>query len=491
MNKAQPGMASLSRQRGVGGIARQDRPLGPSRQRGVISLEAVVVMGVLLVAMAGVGTWIKADADRKDNQNAADNLNTVFQQALTWFNQNYATVQAAANPTATYPWATFMGGTTTVSQTNVYGQQYSLRFYKEPSGQIDLMVVTTGGSTIGEGDLRSISKMVGGAGGYVSSLTPANATGAMAGWNTALANFGGSPGGGHLAAAGFFQNASAVSNYLSRVVVPGNPQANQMETAIDMNGNNLNNAGIVNAQKVVTPAGNGVQVGSTYFYGDGANSAVRQNGALYVQNANGTGPADINVNNANASGSANAALDVVAGRNIWASNGAVTAAWIHSTGSAQIDGGLTVGNRLSVNEYVQVNGWAQQGGGCSPNGMQANSGSGPLFCQNNVWTPLGGGGSAVAYCKSNSCGITLPSAGTWDIFGLAYAHQYAWLGATFSINGAVVDTNNSWGDSEGTGYGVMSGSYRIAVGGPTYIPASTSWSGTWGDFTINLHATKE
>ncbi|MFP3637282.1 hypothetical protein, partial [Bacillus sp. SIMBA_033] len=82
----------------------------------------------------------------------------------------------------------------------------------------------------------------------------------------------------------------------------------------------------------------GVQVGSTYFYGDGANSAVRQNGALYVQNANGTGPADINVNNANASGSANAALDVVAGRNIWASNGAVTAAWIHSTGSAQIDG---------------------------------------------------------------------------------------------------------------------------------------------------------
>ncbi|MDN7631016.1 shufflon system plasmid conjugative transfer pilus tip adhesin PilV [Burkholderia cenocepacia] len=398
MNRAQPGMASLSRQRGVGGIARQDRPLGPSRQRGVISLEAVVVMGVLLVAMAGVGTWIKADADRKDNQNAADNLNTVFQQALTWFNQNYATVQAAANPTATYPWATFMGGTTTVSQTNVYGQQYSLRFYKEPSGQIDLMVVTTGGSTIGEGDLRSISKMIGGAGGYVSSLTPANATGAMAGWNAALANFGGSPGGGHLAAAGFFQNASAVSNYLSRVVVPGNPQANQMETAIDMNGNDLNNARTVNAQKVVTPAGNGVQVGSTFYYGDGSNSAVRQNGALYVQNAAGTAAADVNVNNMNAAGSANASLDVVAGRNIWASNGAVTAAWLHSTGNLQIDGSaqvngptnvngtVTSGGRLYANEYLQVSGWAPLGGGCGPNGLVANSGNGLLSCENGVWT---------------------------------------------------------------------------------------------------------
>lgn len=250
MKTAHPCMASLSRQPETSRVARQRSPWAPSRQRGVISLEAVVVMAVLLVAMVSVGTWLKADADRKDNQNAADNLNTVFQQALTWFNQNYTTVQAAANPTATYPWATFMGGTTTISQTNVYGQQYSLRFYKEPSGQIDLMVLTTGGSTIGEGDLRSIAKMIGGAGGFVSSLTPTNATGAMGGWNAVLSNFGGSPGGGHLAAAGFFQNASAVSNYLSRVVVPGNPQANQMETAIDMNNNNVNNANLISSQSL-------------------------------------------------------------------------------------------------------------------------------------------------------------------------------------------------------------------------------------------------
>lgn len=156
-------------------------------------------------------------------------------------------------------------------------------------------------------------------------------------------------------------------------------------------------------------------------------------------------------------------------------------------GSGQL---ITTG-RLTSNEYIQPNGWASQGAGCSPNGLIATSGSGPLFCQNGIWTPPGGGGSAVAYCKSNSCGITLPSAGTWDIFGVAYSQQSAWAGATFTINGAVVDTNGNWGDQDGTGYGVMSGAYRIAVGGPTYIPASTSWGSAWGDFTINLHATKE
>ncbi len=75
--------------------------------------------------------------------------------------------------------------------------------------------------------------------------------------------------------------------------------------------------------------------------------------------------------------------------------------------------------------------------------------------------------------------------------GLPISQQAAWSGATFWINGAVVDTNANWGDQQGTGYGVMTGSYRIAVGGPTYISASTSWGAAWGDFTINLHATKE
>ncbi|MDH0341959.1 shufflon system plasmid conjugative transfer pilus tip adhesin PilV, partial [Chromobacterium haemolyticum] len=70
--------------------------------------------------------------------------------------------------------------------------------------------------------------------------------------------------------------------------------------AVDQNGN-LTVPGTVTANKVVTAAGNGVQVGSSFLYGDSTNTAIRQSGALYVQNADGSAAADINVSHANIS----------------------------------------------------------------------------------------------------------------------------------------------------------------------------------------------
>ncbi|HDR8910585.1 MULTISPECIES: shufflon system plasmid conjugative transfer pilus tip adhesin PilV [Burkholderia] len=413
----------------------------------MISLEAVVVMAVLLVAMVSVGTWLKADADRKDNQNAADNLNTVFQQALTWFNQNYTTVQAAANPTATYPWATFMGGTTTISQTNVYGQQYSLRFYKEPSGQIDLMVLTTGGSTIGEGDLRSIAKMIGGAGGFVSSLTPTNATGAMGGWNAVLSNFGGSPGGGHLAAAGFFQNASAVSNYLSRVVVPGNPQANQMETAIDMNNNNVNNANLISSQslQVLSNGGygapsvtlaNGKVIGFNQVPEGGVLGLVGANGqTIYLESLNGTlrlvnsawnaqlftvdqsgnvvangnvtANGQLTTNSGNVNLNANGAAVLGAGQLEVNANGTLyLQPW--SGGRTIVGGGggsgqleVTGGFYSDGDNYIYASAWP--GSGCSQEASVRRDQStlkGLVICAGGVWQKAGGGLSNVVQVDS-------------------------------------------------------------------------------------------
>lgn len=390
----------------MNGILTKSRSL--ERQRGVMSIEAIVVLAVLLAAIAGVGTWIRADADQRDNQNAADSLNTVFRQATVWFNQNYAMVQAAANPTVTYDWATFTGGTSPMSPTNIYGQTYSLRFFKDSSGQMNMLLLTTGGSAISEGNLRSIAKILGGAGGFVAATTPGNATGAMGGWNAVLSNYGGSPGAGHLAAAGFFANAAAVSNYLSRVVVPNFPEANQMETAIDMNGNNLNSAGTVNAQKVVTPTGGNVQVGNSQYYGDTQNSAVRQNGAFYVQHLDGTA-ADSSAANVSAS------QDVVAGRNIWASNGYVTSAALHTTGSAQIDGNasvngtLTGSGRVNVGEFLYLGGVGYEGWGCSPNGLVGQDGGGTILaCRGGVWTKVGGVPTTITV-----------SSGDWQSSGVA------------------------------------------------------------------------
>ncbi|MBR7919732.1 shufflon system plasmid conjugative transfer pilus tip adhesin PilV [Burkholderia vietnamiensis] len=515
------------------------------RQRGAITF--VETLGVMIVAsllMPSIWGWMTDDADSKLNRATADHDKQVVLAAAQYIKDNYAIVIASATATtpatitipmlqSQYPQMFATG----FSVKNPYGQTVTAQAYQPTAGTLDTIIVTSGGQAISEGNMRKIAQLIGGAGGYISSTNPSVANGNYGAWGPkTIPN---TPGGGHMVYSLMFQNGSLVSDYLYRKAVPGHPELTSMQTDLGMTDtsgtpHNVTGANLISSQSLQALSNgslgapsvslaNGKVISFNQVPEGGVLGLVGANGQpIYLESLNGTfrlvnGPWNAQLfsvdqsGNVDASGNLTANGQITTNSNVYlAQNGTSVLGggqlqvnangplylnpW--SGGQTIIGGGggsgqLVVAGRLFANEYIQPNGWAAQGGGCSPNGLYATSGNGPLFCQNNVWTALGGGGSAVAYCKANSCGITLPSAGTWDIFGIAYAHQYAWWGATFTINGAVVDTNNSWGDSEGTGYGVMSGSYRIAVGGPTYIPASTSWNGTWGDFTINLHATKE
>lgn len=128
------------------------------------------------------------------------------------------------------------------------------------------------------------------------------------------------------------------------------------------------------ASQFIAPAGNGVQIGSSYYYGDSWNSAIRQNGTLYVQNQAGSGAANVDA------------------------------------------------NRLTAEEYVQVNGWAAVGWGCSPSGLLGQDGSGKVLnCVNGVWQNLGGGSgpyNGEMYGVSTGYGgcYTLPPYGQWAVY---------------------------------------------------------------------------
>ncbi|WP_334022004.1 shufflon system plasmid conjugative transfer pilus tip adhesin PilV [Burkholderia orbicola] len=300
------------------------------RQRGVLSIEAVVVSSLVAFALVGIGGWIKYDADYKNDRAAADNLNLVLQGAQSWFNANTATIAAAANPTVTYPYTTWKGSVSSaVGASNIYGQTYSMRVYKEASGQLDMLVVTTGGSAIPDGSLQRISKMMGGAGGYVSNAQPGLVQNPASGWSLPVANIGGSPGTGHLAAAAFFASAATTNDYLYRHAVSGHPELQQMGAPIDMVNNDINNAGTVNAQKVVVAAGANVQVGSSLMSGDNTNTGIYQNGALYVLHPGGASADIAQVGNVNSSGTVTANGAVVNGSasvnngNVNVNNGAV------------------------------------------------------------------------------------------------------------------------------------------------------------------------
>lgn len=362
------------------------------RQRGVLSIEAVVVSSLVAFALVGVGGWIKYDADYKNDRAAADNLNLVLQGAQSWFNANTATIAAAANPIVTYPYATWQGSVSSaVGASNIYGQTYSMRVYKEPNGQLDMLVVTTGGSAIPDGSLQRISKMMGGAGGYVSNAQPGLVQNPVSGWSLPVANIGGSPGTGHLAAAAFFASAATTNDYLYRHAVSGHPELQQMGTAIDMVNNNINNAGTVTAQKVVAAVGGNVQVGNSVYYGDGNNSAIYQNGSLFIAHPNGAAADIAVVGNVNSTGTVTAGALLVNG-NSQVNGGELV------YGNSQVVGNVQVNGSLNTNGIVTVQGLATPGTGCGGSAV-ANSvtGSGTLLCQSGVWRSAGGTFSVATY----------------------------------------------------------------------------------------------
>lgn len=213
-----------------------------------------------------------------------------------------------------------------------------------------------------------------------------------------------------------------------------------MTGALNMNGNNVTAAATVNATKVVTATGNGVQIGSSNFYGDIANSAIRQNGTLYIQNQAGTAPAALNTGNTavqgqiDATGSINsnggsvyAAGEVTAGNWLrtngdtgWYSNkwgggwymsdgtwiraynnksvytpgamqadASLTSGYVHSTGDVRADG-------IAYANYLWPQARPAAGSSCvygaALNGLISADASGNIMsCVNGVWTTPGGG----------------------------------------------------------------------------------------------------
>jgi hypothetical protein len=119
-------------------------------------------------------------------------------------------------------------------------------------GNLQALTMSTGGTALPDAQAVKIATIVGATGGLIpqndSGIYPgaaANAYGAFAGWTISTANYT-SVTGGHPAALLTFNNGQLVSNYLYRNAVPGQPQLNQMNTALDMQGNNVNNVGQVN-----------------------------------------------------------------------------------------------------------------------------------------------------------------------------------------------------------------------------------------------------
>lgn len=125
---------------------------------------------------------------------------------------------------------------------------------------LEALMVTTGGEALDEGGVRRVAQLIDGMGGYISDPTltelggQANtAYGVELSWSLPVTPFGLTAEPGHIAVAingGVIGGLDKESDRLYRFSSDAHPEYNQMNTAIDMNSNNLNNAEQVNANEV-------------------------------------------------------------------------------------------------------------------------------------------------------------------------------------------------------------------------------------------------
>lgn len=316
----------------------------------------------VLVGMMAVVPIVHYEHQAALNQltaSTAGQFSQVLKAANQYVQANYAAIEGVATATTpatiTVPMLQNTGYLSQgVSAVNPFGQSWQVEVLQPQPGVLQALVLSTGGQQIPQVEAPAIAAQAGqDGGGFVpyagqyGTLSPAAAQGAYGGWAVPLAAYG-SPGAGHLAGLVQTAGASQQGDYLYRNAVPGAPQLNTMSTDLNMGGNNIGSANQVTANKVTLPAGNSLQIGSEYVYGDTQNMALRTPGTLYIQTPNGSGFAPVEAST-------------------------VTGSTLHSFGNVNADGNVTAQNVYAGNSYLASNGSYDAAGASSPDGsMYAN-----------------------------------------------------------------------------------------------------------------------
>ncbi|MBY3151261.1 shufflon system plasmid conjugative transfer pilus tip adhesin PilV [Rhizobium laguerreae] len=363
-----------------------------SRRRGSALMETVAALAIAAVLAVIYINLQQGESDRIVAKNTADRLKTVGEAAKGYLTANYSTLLATA-PTSgalvikvgrTTPGGAVPSGSLQEKgflpsgfvDTNAFQQNTALLVRKINSTTLDAMLTTYGGREIPDRMLGSTAKLVGEAGGFVPKTYPlasdaGDILGIGGGWRSEASEWGAAatrPDTGSLQMTMNFEDGSLLKDFLYRNDV-GNPEANRMNTHIDMNKQALNNTG------KITGIDDSVTGGTAVIIGDAsaANSlrATRDIWADRDVHATGNVNADKDVtakNDVKAGNDVTAARNVVAqetvaGRNVMASNDVTAGNDVKATRdlvatrnlevaqNGNIKGDLTAG-RLNINAKV-------------------------------------------------------------------------------------------------------------------------------------------
>jgi len=257
--------------------------------RGISLLSMAIVLTIVLIA-APVGMQRYASyLEEQDWTVTATHLSTANQAARQYIKDNYDTlltqVKNGGNVTVTGQTLRDKGYLPAgFSLANNSTQNYILAITRNPSQTDKLVafVLTAGGQELAFKAQRYIAQNTSGLGGYIY---PANiANGASGGWQLNLASMGLSGQTGHLVTyltSDVLAGGTEESDRLYRFAVNGRPDLNRMHTAIDMNTNNIDNAGTINAT-TSRISGESYTGGSFHTTGDGGWYSEKHQGGFFM-----------------------------------------------------------------------------------------------------------------------------------------------------------------------------------------------------------------
>ncbi|XCA32702.1 shufflon system plasmid conjugative transfer pilus tip adhesin PilV (plasmid) [Escherichia coli] len=329
--------------------------------KGFALLEILGGLVVISLLMPLFWSYIEDYLNEMRNQSAAFHADAYNTAARTYIADNNARLHSGTLPATFTADELIRKGYLKGLNRSPFGQSYTTGIRRNTStGRLEALTCSTGGENIKDDALRSIASLLPGLGGFIGKN--GTATGVFGGWTDKPGDYGLSCNGGHIAIVMMGDDLQE-SDRLYRFQVPGRPELNQMNTAINMGGNNLNNAGNVNGQ-------------SATLKGD----VTSENGWLITKNDKGW-------------------------KNITYGGGftMTDSQWIRAVGgkgiitSGEIKGGKVSGGtvrsdgRLSTGEYLQLDKTAVANTKCSPDGLVGRDSKGAILsCQSGTWRRASG-----------------------------------------------------------------------------------------------------
>ena len=233
-------------------------------QRGVTLLETLFALAIGGGLMVGGAYAVNERTEDIREKAAAEHLRVVSEAAVNYMRDNYGT--ALATPTRTYTPTDLAPYLPPNFNRNAYGETFRVVTRPNASGGIEAMVVTGSGPTTRRPDPKRISAAAALAGPTAAFFAQSSSTalqcggaqvcGSFGAWNTNLTSASGT-----FSASGLtnptlasliqMQDGTVTNDFLYRNAIPGMPELNRMNTAIDMAGNNVNDAGAVTARQGV------------------------------------------------------------------------------------------------------------------------------------------------------------------------------------------------------------------------------------------------